>query len=72
MTLGLGQTRGGGFHDLELVDHGVAYAFDFHQPLAGRGDHFGEAAEPRQQGCCAKGLVSLRGMAANSVSSSNS
>ena len=49
ITLRLGQPQRGGFDDLELVDDRFAHAVDFQQALARRGDHFGEAAEAREQ-----------------------
>jgi hypothetical protein len=48
MTLVLA-SRCGSLHDLEMIGDGFAHALHFHQPGAGRRDHFGKAAEARQK-----------------------
>jgi len=45
----LGKARGCCLYDLELIEHRLAHAFDFHQAFPRRGDHFGITAEARQK-----------------------
>jgi hypothetical protein len=62
---------GGGLDHLELGDGGVAEAGDLGKTLRRSGDGFGERAELGDEGL-ASGLMSRRGRARNSTSSSSS
>ena len=70
--LALHEAQRPGPDQLQLQDGRIADAFDLLQSLGGRVDDLGEGAEALPAAAWRVGLVSRRGMALNSSSSSSS